>query len=102
MAAVGPVAKKQSGTGHAWSGLSYQKRLRADRRHCCSRCRAWWCSVPGRALYESWSVAFSVMLVIPLGALGAVIAATLRGLSNDVYFQVACSRPSGCRRRTRS
>jgi multidrug efflux pump len=41
------------------------------------------------ALYESWSVPFSVMLVIPLGVVGAVLGATLRGLENDVYFQVA-------------
>lgn len=40
------------------------------------------------ALYESWSVPFSVLLVIPLGILGAVIATQLRGLSNDVFFQV--------------
>jgi len=41
------------------------------------------------ALYESWSVPFSVILVIPLGLLGASLAAELRGLNNDVYFQVA-------------
>jgi multidrug efflux pump len=41
------------------------------------------------ALYESWSVPFSVLLVIPLGIVGAVLAATLRGLENDVYFRVA-------------
>jgi len=40
------------------------------------------------ALYESWSIPFSVMLVVPLGVLGAILAATLRGLENDVYFQV--------------
>ncbi len=39
------------------------------------------------ALYESWSVPFSVIMVIPLGLLGAALAATLRGLSNDVYFR---------------
>ena len=41
------------------------------------------------ALYESWSVPLSVILVIPLGVIGAVLGATLRGLENDVYFQVA-------------
>jgi multidrug efflux pump len=40
------------------------------------------------ALYESWSIPFSVMLVVPLGILGAVVAVMLRGISNDVYFQV--------------
>src|SRR5471032_454585 len=41
------------------------------------------------ALYESWSVPFSVMMVVPLGVLGSLLAVTLRGLENDVYFQVA-------------
>ena len=40
------------------------------------------------ALYESWSVPFSVMLVLPLGVIGALLAATMRGMNNDVYFQV--------------
>ena len=40
------------------------------------------------ALYESWSLPFSVMLVVPLGVIGALAAATIRGLANDVYFQV--------------
>ncbi|RYY63619.1 MAG: multidrug efflux RND transporter permease subunit, partial [Comamonadaceae bacterium] len=38
--------------------------------------------------YESWSVPFSVMLAVPLGVIGALLATSLRGLSNDVYFQV--------------
>ena len=42
------------------------------------------------ALYESWSIPFSVMLVVPLGVVGALLATDLRGLSNDVYFQVVC------------
>ena len=41
------------------------------------------------ALYESWSIPFSVLLVIPLGVVGALMGATFRGLENDVYFQVA-------------
>jgi multidrug efflux pump len=40
------------------------------------------------ALYESWSIPFAVMLVVPLGIVGAVLAATLRGFYNDTYFQV--------------
>lgn len=42
------------------------------------------------ALYESWSIPFSVMLVVPLGVVGALLAASLRGLNNDVYFGLAC------------
>jgi multidrug efflux pump len=40
------------------------------------------------ALYESWSIPFSVMLVLPLGVVGAILATTMRDLSNDVYFQI--------------
>jgi len=88
MAAVEAIAKKQRGTGHAWSGLSYQERLsggQAPLLFALSILVVFLCLA---ALYESWSVPFSVMLVIPLGVLGAVIAASLRGLSNDIYFQV--------------
>lgn len=42
------------------------------------------------ALYESWSIPFSVMLVVPLGVVGALLATDLRGLSNDVYFGLVC------------
>jgi multidrug efflux pump len=41
------------------------------------------------ALYESWSVPFSILMVVPLGVIGAVMAVYFRGLDNDVYFQVA-------------
>ncbi|WP_373457523.1 efflux RND transporter permease subunit [Variovorax sp. W1I1] len=87
MTAIETVAKKQSGTGYAWSGLSYQERLsggQAPLLFALSILVVFLCLA---ALYESWSVPFSVMLVIPLGVLGAVIAAALRGLSNDIYFQ---------------
>ncbi|MBB4225450.1 efflux RND transporter permease subunit [Variovorax guangxiensis] len=88
MSAIETIAKKQHGTGHAWSGLSYQERLsggQAPLLFALSILVVFLCLA---ALYESWSVPFSVMLVIPLGVLGAVIAAALRGLSNDIYFQV--------------
>jgi multidrug efflux pump len=88
MAAIESIAKKQRGTGQAWSGLSYQERLsggQAPLLFALSILVVFLCLA---ALYESWSVPFSVMLVIPLGVLGAVIAASLRGLSNDIYFQV--------------
>ncbi len=42
------------------------------------------------ALYESWSVPFSVMLVVPLGVIGALLATWMRGLENDVYFRWVC------------
>jgi multidrug efflux pump len=77
------------GTSFAWSGLSYQERLASGQTlklYAISILVVFLCLA---ALYESWSVPFSVMLVIPLGVIGAVLGATLRGLENDVYFQVA-------------
>ncbi|MDT3672633.1 MAG: efflux RND transporter permease subunit [Aromatoleum sp.] len=72
----------------AWTGLSYQERLsgsQAPALYAISMLVVFLCLA---ALYESWSIPFSVMLVVPLGVLGALVAASLRGMSNDVYFQV--------------
>jgi multidrug efflux pump len=77
------------GTTHAWSGLSYEERLASGQTltlYAISLLVIFLCLA---ALYESWSVPFSVLLVIPLGIVGAVLAASLRGLDNDVYFKVA-------------
>jgi multidrug efflux pump len=72
----------------AFSGLSYQERIsgsQAPALYAISILVVFLCLA---ALYESWSIPFAVMLVVPLGVLGAVLAAMGRGLSNDVYFQV--------------
>jgi multidrug efflux pump len=77
------------GTTYAWSGLSYQERLASGQTlelYAISILVIFLCLA---ALYESWSVPFSVLMVIPLGIVGAVLAATMRGLENDVYFRVA-------------
>jgi multidrug efflux pump len=77
------------GTTYAWSGLSYQEQLASGQTfklYAISILVIFLCLA---ALYESWSVPFSVLLVIPLGIVGAVLAATARGLENDVYFRVA-------------
>lgn len=50
--------------------------------------RCWWFFLCLAALYESWAIPFSVMLVVPLGVVGALGGAMLRGMNNDVYFQV--------------
>ncbi|BFO10044.1 hypothetical protein GGER_25540 [Serratia rubidaea] len=78
-----------AGTGYAWSGLSYQERLtsgQASALYAISILVVFLCLA---ALYESWSVPFSVMMVLPLGVVGSLLAIGLRGLENDVYFQVA-------------
>lgn len=78
-----------AGTAGAWSGLSYQERLSGGQTfilYAISILVVFLCLA---ALYESWTVPFSVILVIPLGVIGAAAAAHIRGLENDVYFQVA-------------
>ena len=78
-----------SGTSFAWSGLSYQERLASGQAALLYGISILVVFLCLAALYESWSIPFSVLMVIPLGVVGAVIAATVRGLENDVYFQVA-------------
>ncbi|UNK55831.1 efflux RND transporter permease subunit [Rahnella aceris] len=81
--------KLPAGSTWAWSGLSLQEKLASGQAlslYAISILVVFLCLA---ALYESWSVPFSVILVIPLGLLGASLAAELRGLNNDVYFQVA-------------
>ena len=78
-----------AGSTWAWSGLSLQEKLASGQAlslYAISILVVFLCLA---ALYESWSVPISVIMVIPLGLLGAALAAWMRGLSNDVYFQVA-------------
>lgn len=82
------AAKLPNGVGYDWTGMSYQERLsgnQAPSLYAISLIVVFLCLA---ALYESWSIPFSVMLVVPLGVIGALLAATMRGLENDVYFQV--------------
>ena len=78
-----------NGTMHTYSGASYQERLASNQTlilYGISLLVIFLCLA---ALYESWSVPFSVLLVVPLGVFGAVLSIYFRDLSNDVYFQVA-------------
>jgi len=82
------AGKLPTGIGYDWTGMSYQERLsgnQAPALYAISLIVVFLCLA---ALYESWSIPFSVMLVVPLGVIGALLAATFRGLTNDVYFQV--------------
>jgi multidrug efflux pump len=88
MNAIAALAAKQPGTSVAWSELSYQERLSGNQApflYAISLLVVFLCLA---ALYESWSIPFAVMLVIPVGLLGAALAVWLRGLDNDVFFQV--------------
>jgi len=89
MAAVEEVMKQMPpGIAYEWTGASFQERLsgaQAPLLYAISILFVFLCLA---ALYESWSVPFSVILVVPLGIVGALLFTSLRGLSNDVYFQV--------------
>lgn len=76
------------GIGYQWTGMSFQERLSGSQApflYALSILVVFLCLA---ALYESWSIPLSVVLVVPLGVLGAVAATGARGLSNDVYFQI--------------
>jgi multidrug efflux pump len=76
-------------TNYSWSGLSYQEKLSGGQAiylYSLSLIVIFLCLA---ALYESWSIPFSVLLAVPLGIIGAVISVYFRDLNNDVYFQVA-------------
>ena len=82
------AAKLPKGIGYEWTGLSYEERLsgsQAPMLYAISLTIVFLCLA---ALYESWSIPVAVMLVVPLGIIGTVLATLLRGLSNDVFFQV--------------
>ncbi|AAY39038.1 MULTISPECIES: efflux RND transporter permease subunit [Pseudomonas] len=86
---VEALAKKlPQGIGISWTGLSYEERLsgsQAPALYALSLLVVFLCLA---ALYESWSIPIAVILVVPLGVIGALMATSLRGLSNDVFFQV--------------
>ncbi|AQT59220.1 efflux RND transporter permease subunit [Cellvibrio sp. PSBB023] len=82
------IAKLPAGIGYQWTGMSLQERESGNQApllYALSILIVFLCLA---ALYESWSVPFAVILVVPLGIIGAVLFAMARGLSNDVYFQV--------------
>ena len=82
------AAKLPPGIGFEWTGISYEEKLsggQAPALYALSLLIVFLCLA---ALYESWSVPIAVLLVVPLGVLGTVIAASLVGLNNDIYLQV--------------
>ncbi len=88
IARIEELAGKLDGTSVAYAGLTFQERLSAGQApvlYGLSLLVVFLCLA---ALYESWSVPVAVLLIIPLGLVGAVLAVTLRGLINDVYLQL--------------
>ncbi|SFD63555.1 multidrug efflux pump [Pseudomonas citronellolis] len=89
MAAVEEIVQQlPKGVGYSWTGLSYEERLAGSQTTSLFVLSAIVVFLCLAALYESWSIPFSVMLVVPLGIIGALLATSMRGLSNDVFFKV--------------
>ncbi|HRK64593.1 MAG TPA: efflux RND transporter permease subunit, partial [Terricaulis sp.] len=82
------VAQLPPGVGVDWTGMSYEERqsgAQAPLLYALSLLVVFLCLA---ALYESWTIPLAVLIVVPLGLLGAALAANVRGMSNDIYFQV--------------
>jgi HAE1 family hydrophobic/amphiphilic exporter-1 len=82
------ASKLPKGIGYDWTGLSYQERMAKSQTgllYTFSIIVIFLCLA---ALYESWTIPITVLLALPLGVIGGVLATSLRGLPNDVYFQI--------------
>ena len=89
MAAVERIAEQlPAGIGYSWTGQSYEERLSGSQAPALYALSLLVVFLALAALYESWAIPFSVMLVVPLGIVGALAFTMGRGLSNDVFFQV--------------
>jgi len=82
------VSKLPKGTGFDWTGLSYQERMASSQAPLLYAFSMVVIFLALAALYESWTIPISIMLVLPLGVIGGVLATSFRGLPNDVYFQI--------------
>jgi hydrophobe/amphiphile efflux-1 (HAE1) family protein len=82
------VGQLAAGVGYEWSGVSLQEKISGSQAPALYAISLLFVFLCLAALYESWSLPFTVMLAVPIGVIGALLASTLRGLDNDVYFQV--------------
>ncbi len=82
------AAKLPPGFGYEWSATSYEERLSGTQAPLLFGISIIVVFLCLAALYESWAIPFAVMLVVPLGVFGSVLAVTMRGLPDDVYFKV--------------
>src|SRR5690606_32658769 len=82
------ATQRPEGIGFDWTGLSYQERMGQSQAGILYAFSILVIFLVLAALYESWTVPISIMLALPLGVIGGVLASSLRGLPNDVYFQI--------------
>ncbi|MCL7487870.1 MAG: efflux RND transporter permease subunit [Desulfobulbaceae bacterium] len=82
------IAKLPQGIGYDWTGLSYQERMAGSQAPLLYAFSIFVIFLCLAALYESWPIPIAILLTLPLGVIGGVIASSTRGMSNDVYFQI--------------
>jgi multidrug efflux pump len=82
------IAKLPAGIGYDWTGLSYQERQASSQTVLLYSFSIFVIFLCLAALYESWPVPISILMALPLGAIGGIIATSLRGLTNGIYFQI--------------
>jgi HAE1 family hydrophobic/amphiphilic exporter-1 len=82
------VAKLPQGIGFDWTGLSYQERMAGSQAPLLYAFSIFVIFLCLAALYESWPIPIAILVCLPLGVIGGVIASSLRGMPNDVYFQI--------------
>lgn len=81
--------------GYAWSGISYQEKLTGSSQNSLFIISAVVVFLCLAALYESWSIPFAVMLIVPIGIFGALLFIACRGMANDVYLQIGLLTTGG-------
>jgi HAE1 family hydrophobic/amphiphilic exporter-1 len=84
----GFVRELPQGVGYDWQGLSFQERMASAQAPLLYAFSIFVIFLCLAALYESWPIPISILLVLPLGVIGGVVASSARGLPNDVYFQI--------------
>jgi HAE1 family hydrophobic/amphiphilic exporter-1 len=82
------VSKLPQGISFDWSGLSYQERMATKQGPVLYAFSIFVIFLCVAALYESWTIPFANLLMLPLGVFGAIVASSMRGMPNDVYFQI--------------
>lgn len=82
------IKQLPKGIGFEWTGQSFEERISSSQAPALYTLSIIVVFLALAALYESWSIPFAVMLIVPLGVLGSLLAASMRGMPNDVYFKV--------------
>lgn len=83
------VQQLPAGFGYEWSGLSYEEKMTGQQTPALYALSILVIFLSLAALYESWSIPFSILFILPLGVIGVGLIATVKGLNNDIYLQVA-------------